>query len=80
MIFAALWSRTKCWPGEYFDFRAIFSNSFHDTFGMNLASLNLAHFFNVEKQEFHEFTNNLRISGKTLEGKEDIKKGFISSP
>lgn len=29
----------------------------------------------VEKQDFHEFSNNLRITGKTIEGSEDIKKG-----
>jgi len=29
----------------------------------------------VEKQEFHEFSNNLRISGKILEGQEDLRKG-----
>ena len=29
----------------------------------------------VEKLEFHEFSNNLRISGKTLEGSDDVSKG-----
>ena len=29
----------------------------------------------VEKVEFHKFSNALRVSGKVLEGKEDIPKG-----